>query len=98
MSNRMGAFYLDFCRAKDDPRLYGECFAAMKFFPLRCEMRAEVMKFYYVGHSPLFDEIPDGALIPTYDIQVTIDDTTDDPKSDDYPVFKNIAVKRLGPH
>lgn len=94
--NQTGSFYLDFNMAKDNPLLYGEVFAAMKFFPLRCEMLAELMKFFYVGYSPLFDDIPKGTPIPNYDILVTIAKT--DPESDDYPVFESVEVKRLGSH
>ncbi len=94
--NRTGSFYIQFDHARDNPMLYGEVFAAMKFFPLRCEMLAERMQFYYVGYSPLFDEIPKGTPIPNYDILVTIAKT--DPKSADYPVFESVEVKRLGSH
>lgn len=89
-SNRIGWFYLHFEPARTLPVFYASVFAAMQFFPLRCDMQAERMMFYYAGYSPRFDELEKGAVIPQYDLQISLKDS-----DDDAPQLDSVTVVRM---
>jgi hypothetical protein len=70
MKNRkLGKFYATYELIESEGA--SEVFAALQFVPLRAEA-LEYKKIYeYIGTSPLFSEVEEGAEIPEYRIVMT---------------------------
>ena len=72
MNRRIGRFKVshDLVERGDGHKL----FAAMEFVPLQMEHIYHEGAFTYIGLSPLFEEVPLGEKIPTYDVCFTFDE------------------------
>ena len=76
MKNRIGRFKLNLYYKDENVYTYEELFCGLRFVPYRAEYLFAERCCEYTGHSPLFDEIEEGGIIPTYDITIAeVDDT-----------------------
>ena len=72
-SRKLGKFYMpyNFIESESAPELFAE----LRFVPLRAEAQEYRKLYEYIGTSPLFSEVEEGAEIPEYRIFMTRTET-----------------------
>lgn len=73
--NNIGRFKVDSFTIQHHPERVADVFARLRILPVRAEMLFERLAIEYTALCPEFDELPEGAMVPEYDLEITVDAT-----------------------
>ncbi len=73
-TEQIGKITVDEHYLRDKPEDIVEAFCLMKFLVVRAEMMFHRRHIEYIGISPMFEEVPDGAEPPWYELIFHLDE------------------------
>ena len=71
--SRKGRFWITHRKIVENPVSVARAFAIMKLLVVRAEMHFDRWAIEYMGYSPMFHPVEEGAVAPEYAVHITDD-------------------------